>query len=88
VQQLPGDQVSHANLADAFLLNQQFEDAEREARSALRLNWMSPQAHYILGMALVAHKTRLDEALEHLRQAESTIPSARNALSAYLDNPR
>jgi tetratricopeptide (TPR) repeat protein len=83
-RQIPGYQVFHANLADAFLLSHQFLDAEREARDALRLDWTSPQAHGILGMALLAQKVHIDEALEHLRMAEATLSSARDALSAYV----
>jgi tetratricopeptide (TPR) repeat protein len=80
---MPGYQVFRSNLADAFLVNHQFQDAEREARQALRLDWASVQAHYILGMALLGQNTRIDEALDHLRAVEGTLACARDALATY-----
>jgi tetratricopeptide (TPR) repeat protein len=77
---MPGYQVFHSNLAAAHLLNQQPQEAEREARRALRLEWNSPQAHYILGMALITQGIRLEEALDHLRTASETMPAVRDAL--------
>ena len=83
VELMPGYHVFHANLADAFYCTLQYQDAEREARQALRLNWNSALAHYILGLTLLAQNRRSEEALDHLREAQGTLAGARAALATY-----
>lgn len=78
---MPGYAVFHSNLAAALLLGHRAQDAEREARQALRLNSSSPQAHYLLGLSLLEQGVRREEALDQLRMAEQTVPSARQVLA-------
>jgi tetratricopeptide (TPR) repeat protein len=80
---VPGYHVFRSNLADAFLLNNQFQDAEREARQALRIDWASMPEHYILGLALLTQNIRIEEALDHLRAVAGTLSCARDTRAAY-----
>lgn len=50
----PVSAVSHANLANAYLLSRRYEDAERSIRSALTLSPQYAGAHYRLGRMRLA----------------------------------
>jgi Tfp pilus assembly protein PilF len=63
-----------SDLATAQLAGKKYSDAAETARQALHVESGSPQAHYILGMALCTNSGTVREGLQHLRQAAQTLP--------------
>jgi tetratricopeptide (TPR) repeat protein len=66
-----------SNLASALLQVHRPEEGELAARRALKAAPDSSEAHYMLGLALVAQEKELDEADSHLALAEEKYPRAR-----------
>ena len=65
-----------ADAASAVYATNAFADAERYARSALRLDPASPRAHFVLGLSLLRLGRPRQQALDALRPAAGAIPSA------------
>jgi tetratricopeptide (TPR) repeat protein len=76
-------QSSYATLGKtAVLLNlNRPTEAEQEARRTLQLSPGLPQAHFLLGVALLMQEKVTPEAATHLKMAAPKVPQARNYLA-------
>lgn len=83
VRLLPRDAKSHSNLGYALYQAGKYADAEAEARRAIELDHDGPHAHLILGAILLHQGSHEAEALEHLRFASATLPSAKRLLEEH-----
>lgn len=70
------------NLAYALARLQRFDEAVEAARTSLRLDSNSAQAHYVLGTLLARDRRTLAEALPHLEQSAKVFPAAAANLEA------
>ena len=80
----PNNAIAHLELAKVLLRQQDFGGVALHADQALRLKARDPVAHNLIGVAR-ASQGRLDEAMEHFRQALAIDPNhveARNNLAA------
>jgi len=68
--------IPHVNMALALLALGSPREAEVEARKALRLDPLSPEANYAAGVALERADKSTSEALRFLDQASERIPQA------------
>ena len=73
----PGLPIGHSNLSILLLALNRPAEAEVEARRAIRLNPGLGKAHYILGISLLRQRKFTIEALNHLREASTDFPPAR-----------
>lgn len=77
------------NNISAVLLNlRQPREAETFARKALAIDPLSPQGHYLLGVALVNQNRLTEEAADHLRDSTPTFPKARQVEAAVREHLR
>ena len=70
------------NLAYALARLGRFDEAVDAARTSLRLDSNSPQAHYVLGTLLARDRRTLAEALPHLERSAKAFPAAAVNLEA------
>lgn len=85
VRLMPDDAVARTNLAYALLLTRHVDEAEEEARRALRIDKNNSKARWVLGSILLAKGTRVEEGVEDLRFASRDIPKARVALAQFYE---
>jgi tetratricopeptide (TPR) repeat protein len=85
----PDSSVAACDLALAYMILLRASDAEKAARRALSMDSTLPQAHFVLGEALLSEMSaagaaqrthRKDEAEAHLRRAADRIPQAHELL--------
>jgi Flp pilus assembly protein TadD len=81
LQYMPGMAINHSNLGYAFLLNGQRDAAETELREAIKLDNISPQPRYLLGLILLDQRS--EDAGRYLRFAQQLIAHARLALAVF-----
>jgi tetratricopeptide (TPR) repeat protein len=82
---MPEDAVARTNFAYALLLTKRVDEAEEEARRALRLDKNSSKARWVMGSVLLAKGSQTEEALEDLRLASREIPKARVQLAQFYE---
>jgi len=82
---MPGDAVARTNFAYALLLARRVDEAEVEARGALRLDKNNSKARWVLGSILLAKGSRVEEGVEDLRFASREIPKARVLLAQFYE---
>lgn len=70
------------NVSAALLNLRQPREAETYARKALAADPLSPQGHYLLGVALVKQNQFTEEAADHLRDSTPAFPNARQVEAA------
>ena len=85
VRLMPEDAVARTNFAYALLLTRRLEEAEVEARGALRLEKNNSKARWVLGSILLARGSRVEEGVEDLRFASREIPKARVMLAQFYE---
>lgn len=85
VRLMPDDPVAHTNFAYALLLTRRVDEAEEEARHALRLDKNNSKARWVMGSVLLTKGSRVEEAVEDLRLASREIPRARVQLAQFYE---
>jgi tetratricopeptide (TPR) repeat protein len=85
VRLMPDDAVARTNLAYALMLTRRVEEAEEEARQALRLDKNNSKARWVMGSILLAQGSHVGEAVEDLRFASREIPKARVLLAQFYE---
>jgi len=73
----PPAAMEYGNLSFAYWSLGRNTEAEAAARQALHLDGSYRQAHYLLGVLLMADQRRSREAAQHLQEAAEAIPRAR-----------
>ena len=80
---LPDSSQAAANLAYAFFVSKKWRPAEDEARRAARLDPSNFKAHFILGSAILAQGSHVEEGIEHLKSSASRLANSRLVLAWF-----
>jgi hypothetical protein len=75
----PNNYLLHSNLGVALVITNHLDEAEAEASKALKLNPGFDKAHYVMA-AVLERRGRMPEAVQHLKRAQDTFPTARKVL--------
>jgi len=76
----PKISLLHSNLSGSLAALHRFDEAEKEALTALKLDSRNVRAHFVLGGILLQKKGGVSQGIAHLREAEDAIPSAKTAV--------
>src|SRR5439155_19236490 len=76
----------HSYLASILLAKNENPQAEKEARTATQLDRGIPEAHFALGLALLKHGDRKEDAGREFRQAIGLVKSRSAPACSYFAN--
>jgi Flp pilus assembly protein TadD len=75
----PNNYLLHSNLGAALVFSNHLDEAEAETSKALKLNPGFDKAHFVMA-AVLERRGRIGDAVQHLKAAQDTFPTAKKAL--------